>query len=66
MIANVNHNHQQIFGASWKAVVLAFSVVWGKKSGAVIQQSAGLTLVTKYTIGSRKLLPSHKSRIRLD
>jgi hypothetical protein len=48
MIANFNYNHQKIFGASWKAVVLAFPVVWGKKSGAVIQQSAGLTLVPKY------------------
>jgi hypothetical protein len=33
MIANFNHNHQKIFGASWKAVVLAFPVVWGKKVG---------------------------------
>jgi hypothetical protein len=42
MIANFNHNHPKIFDASWKAVVLAFPVVWGKKSGAVIQQGAGL------------------------
>jgi hypothetical protein len=34
MIANFNHN-QKIFGASWKAVVLAFPVVWGKKVGRV-------------------------------
>jgi hypothetical protein len=33
MIANFNHNHQKIFGASWKAVVVAFPVVWGKKVG---------------------------------
>jgi hypothetical protein len=33
MIANFNHNHQKIFGASWKAVILAFPVVWGKKVG---------------------------------
>jgi hypothetical protein len=33
MIANFNHSHQKIFGASWKAVVLAFPVVWGKKVG---------------------------------
>jgi hypothetical protein len=33
MIANFNHNHQKILGASWKAVVLAFPVVWGKKVG---------------------------------
>jgi hypothetical protein len=31
MIANFNHNHQKIFGASWKAVVLAFPVVWRGK-----------------------------------
>jgi hypothetical protein len=62
MIANFNHNHQKIFGVSWKAVVLAFPVVWGKKSGAVIQQSAGagLTLVPKYSEASVRLplLPS--------
>jgi hypothetical protein len=33
MIANFNHNHQKIFGASWKAVVLAFPVVRGEKVG---------------------------------
>jgi hypothetical protein len=27
---------------------LGIPAVWGKKSGAVIQQSAGLTLVPKY------------------
>jgi hypothetical protein len=33
MIANFNHNHQKIFGASWKAVVLAFPIIWGENVG---------------------------------
>jgi hypothetical protein len=33
MIANFNYNQQKIFGASWKAVVLVFPVVWWEKVG---------------------------------
>jgi hypothetical protein len=31
-------------------MVLAFPVVWGEKLGMVIQQSAGLTLVSKHMV----------------
>jgi hypothetical protein len=58
MIANFNHNHQKIFGASWEAVILHFLLYGGKRSGAVIQQSTGLTLVPKYT--SVTLMPHNK------
>jgi hypothetical protein len=50
MIAKLSHNHQKIFRASWQVVVLAFPVAGGKKSGAVIQQSARHTLVHKYMV----------------